>query len=115
MDESLDGAKTMKMQCFPLYTLLLALGSPTVDFLSLDIEVSFFTLFGRNLNFPQKGPELEVLQTIPWTKVLSRTQFESVSAKKSISTLGGHSSYQRGDRVSHLGEKVPNIHLLSVK
>ena len=61
----------MKMQCFPFYSLLLAMDSPTVDFFSLDIEVSLFTIFERTLNFPQKGPELEVLQTIPWTKVLS--------------------------------------------
>ena len=62
----------MKMQCFPLYTLLLALGSPTVDFLSLDIEVSFRFSWTKESKFsPKKGPELEVLQTIPWTKVLS--------------------------------------------
>ena len=41
------------MQCLPLYSLLLALGNPTVDFLSLDIE----------------GAEFQVLKTIPWDKV----------------------------------------------
>ena len=39
-DERVNGSKTMKMQCFPFYTLLLAIGNPTIDFLSLDIEVS---------------------------------------------------------------------------
>ena len=41
------------MQCFPLYSLVLAAGNPTVDYLSLDIE----------------GGELKVLQTIPFSKV----------------------------------------------
>jgi hypothetical protein len=44
---------TIKMQCFPLYSLLLAVGNPKVDYLSLDIE----------------GAELLVLKTIPWDKV----------------------------------------------
>ena len=43
----------VQMQCLPLYSLLLALGNPTVDFLSLDIE----------------GAEFQVLKTIPWDKV----------------------------------------------
>ena len=30
--------QTLQIQCFPLYTLLLALGNPVVDILSLDIE-----------------------------------------------------------------------------
>ena len=41
------------MQCLPLYSLLLALGNPKVDYLSLDIE----------------GAEEAVLKTIPWEKV----------------------------------------------
>ena len=44
---------TIKMQCLPLYSLLLALGNPTVHYFSLDIE----------------GAELPVLKTIPWEKV----------------------------------------------
>ena len=28
----------VRMQCLPLYSILLSLGNPTVDFLSLDIE-----------------------------------------------------------------------------
>ena len=39
------------MQCFPLYSLLMAAaGNVTVNYLSLDIE----------------GAELQVLQTLPW-------------------------------------------------
>ena len=45
--------KTIRKQCFPLYSLLLALGNPTVDYLSLDVE----------------GTELGILRTIPWDKV----------------------------------------------
>jgi hypothetical protein len=43
----------IKVQCFPLYSILLAVGRTTIDFLSLDIE----------------GGELDVLATIPWHKV----------------------------------------------
>ena len=38
----------------PLYTILLAMGNPTVHYFSLDIE----------------GAEFPVLKTIPWDKVL---------------------------------------------
>ena len=41
--------KTIRVQCFPLYSILLALGNPTVDYLVLDIE----------------GAELQVLKTVP--------------------------------------------------
>jgi len=46
-------AQTINMQCFPLYSLLSAMGNPTVNLLVLDIE----------------GFELAVLRTIPWKKV----------------------------------------------
>lgn len=45
--------RTIRVQCFPLYSILLALGNPTVDVFSLDIE----------------GAEIKVLETIPWSKV----------------------------------------------
>jgi hypothetical protein len=41
------------MQCFPLYSILMAVGNPTVDLFSLDIE----------------GAEFQVLKTVPWDKV----------------------------------------------
>ena len=52
--ESAD-LKTLGMQCFPLYSLLLAAAGQgvTVNYLSLDIE----------------GAELLVLQTLPWAEV----------------------------------------------
>jgi hypothetical protein len=43
----------VQSQCFPLYSILLAVNRTTVDFLSLDVE----------------GHELKILQTIPWHKI----------------------------------------------
>ena len=50
-----DRKDTYSMQCFPLYSLLLATvgTNTTVNYLSLDIE----------------GAELLVLQTLPWDKL----------------------------------------------
>lgn len=42
--------KNVTVQCFPLYSLLLAVNQTRVDFFSLDID----------------GHELKVLRTIPW-------------------------------------------------
>jgi hypothetical protein len=41
------------MQCFPLYSLLIAMGNPIVNLLVLDVE----------------GAETLVLRTIPWSSV----------------------------------------------
>ena len=46
-------AEVTMIQCFPLYSILLACGRTDIDLFSLDIE----------------GAELDVLKTIPWTKV----------------------------------------------
>ena len=49
------GADLVKMQCFPFYSLLLAIGNPTVNLLSLDIEgaefdvIMFDVFFGKSL------------------------------------------------------------------
>lgn len=45
--------RTIRMQCFPVYSVLLAMGNPVVDYFSLDIE----------------GAEYPVLKTIPFEKV----------------------------------------------
>jgi hypothetical protein len=42
-----------KVQCFPMYPILLAIGRTHVDYLSLDVE----------------GLEYKILRTIPWHKV----------------------------------------------
>jgi hypothetical protein len=45
--------KMVTVKCFPLYSILMAMGNPTVDFFSLDVE----------------GSEQGVLESIPWDKV----------------------------------------------
>ncbi|XP_046644654.1 uncharacterized protein LOC124330256 [Daphnia pulicaria] len=45
------------VQCFPLYSILLAIGQTTVDFFGLDVE----------------GSEYKILKTIPWHKVDIKT------------------------------------------
>lgn len=55
--------RTIQVQCFPLYSILQALGNPTIDLFSLDIE----------------GAELPVLKTIPWEKVKIRALMVEVN------------------------------------
>ena len=47
------GQSQSKALCLPFYAILLAMGNPTVDYFSLDVE----------------GAELPILKTIPWDKV----------------------------------------------
>ena len=51
----------VSVQCFPFYSILLAVNQTRVDFFSLDIE----------------GHELHVLKTIPWHKVDIKVRIES--------------------------------------
>ena len=64
------------MQCFPVYSLLLALNRTTVDYFSLDVE----------------GSELQVLKTIPFDrvdiKVLTVEFVHSAGGKKFMSQKG---------------------------
>ena len=55
------------LQCLPLYSLLLALGNPTVNWFILDIE----------------GAEFQVLQTIPWHEV----DIEMISVETDLAGL----------------------------
>jgi len=64
---------TINIQCLPLSTLILALGNPRVDFLSLDIE----------------GAEFDILKTVLWDKIDIRaisveTMFASEFDKSAI-------------------------------
>ena len=43
----------LQVQCFPLYSVLMAIGNPHIDYFSLDIE----------------GAELVMLQTLPWNEI----------------------------------------------
>ena len=45
--------KTIKAQCFPLQSVLMALGSPIVDYFSLDVE----------------GSEFPILKSLDWDNV----------------------------------------------
>ena len=47
------GQSKSKTLCLPFYSILLAMGNPTVDYFSLDVE----------------GAELQILKTIPWDDV----------------------------------------------
>ncbi len=47
------------VQCFPLYSILLAIGRTKVDFFGLDVE----------------GSEYKILKTIPWHKVDIKVRF----------------------------------------
>lgn len=49
----------LTIQCFPLYSVLLALDKAQFDFFSLDVE----------------GHELRILQTVPWHRVSIKVQY----------------------------------------
>jgi len=71
--------ESVLVQCFPLYSLLLSLGNPRVDFMSLDIE----------------GSELDVLRTIPFDKVhielfLIETAHSNVTAITQLMRQNGY-------------------------
>lgn len=51
--QNLEDESIYKVQCFPLYSILLAVGRTEIDFLELDVE----------------GSEYKILKTIPWHKV----------------------------------------------
>jgi len=53
VNETSNRAQMVSSQCFPIYSILLALGNPTVDYFSLDVE----------------GVEDGILESIPWDKV----------------------------------------------
>jgi len=66
-------------QCFPLYSILLAIGQTRVDFFSLDIE----------------GAEMDVLKTIPFDKIdieifLIETNKSNVTAMNSLLSSHGY-------------------------
>lgn len=49
------------VQCFPLYSILLAVGVTKIDFFSLDIE----------------GYELKILSTIPWDRIEVKVHYSA--------------------------------------
>ena len=117
------------MQCFPLFTLLLALGSPTVDFLSLDIEVSWeiqkqklksklskITTLGPRVGGPTNNSlgkgfffflQIHVATQLTY---LHKWHWHPKCLKYIINS-GGHSGHQRRNRVSFLGQKVLSLQI----
>ena len=75
--------KDYVVQCFPIYSLLLALGNPTVDYFSLDVG----------------GNELDVLKTIPFGEISISVGFSNEHLRKVIhflsGSLGGIQSHRR--------------------
>jgi hypothetical protein len=43
----------VRLQCFPLYSILLAVGRTHIDYFSVDVE----------------GSETQILKTVPWHRV----------------------------------------------
>lgn len=78
----------VRLQCFPLYSILLALGNPVVDYFSLDVE----------------GTEIAILQTIPWDKasflkILQTSRLNHVLSQVNIKVVG--------IEINHLGQIFP--------
>lgn len=64
-EESAKYNMSTKLQpatCYPLYDMLVAAELTTLDFLTLDVQ----------------GPELKILQTIPWDRVDIKVQLIAV-------------------------------------
>ena len=81
--------RTIKMQCFPLTSIVYALGNPVIDYLSLDIE----------------GAELDVLKTIPFDELnIQLMSLEIIRKKLNLNVPGDHID-QYDDIVNFLEEK----------
>jgi len=88
---------SLVLQCFPFYSLLLAMGNPTVNLFVLDIE----------------GFELSVLETIPWHKVDIEVLdvetdlagvFQKDSSREKIINLMEKNGYERFDHRNDYNE-----------
>ncbi|XP_023336634.1 protein Star [Eurytemora carolleeae] len=79
-----DKRAKYRLRCFPLYSIIMALGNPKIDFMSLDIE----------------GVELAVLETIPWSKVDIETLLIEVEHSNSAAISSILQSH--GYRIDHM-------------
>ena len=61
--------KAPGQQCFPLFSFIKALDSPTVNLLRWSIVIWNFALLLRYLSLDIEGGEFGVLKTVPWDKV----------------------------------------------
>ena len=58
--DSVEGEKSDEI-CLPLMSILLAIGNPVVDYLSLDVE----------------GAEIGILKSIPWNSVYIKVKYSA--------------------------------------
>ena len=64
--------RRIRVQCFPLFSVLMALGNPTVHYFSLDIEgAELMGVYFQVNNIPKNNFNLvkQVLKTLPLHKV----------------------------------------------
>ena len=81
VSDTATSKKRVKIQCFPLYSILLALNQLRVDYFSLDVE----------------GAEMDVLNTIPFDKVdikmMSVEYLHGSDGADGLKSLGGRKGY----------------------
>ncbi len=58
--EAKNAENIYTVQCFPFYSILLAIGRTDVDYFGLDVE----------------GAEYKVLETIPWDKINIKVRYD---------------------------------------
>ncbi|XP_046638300.1 uncharacterized protein LOC124316413 [Daphnia pulicaria] len=83
----------LTLQCFPIYSILLAIGQTRVDFFSLDVE----------------GHELRILKTIPWHKVDIKTlavEWDHVGEKPLVDYMGPKGYYVFGRNTVNVGNDL---------
>ncbi|KAI9562646.1 hypothetical protein GHT06_010100 [Daphnia sinensis] len=68
LDEMTTNENIANVQCFPLYSILLAVGRTQVDYFSVDVE----------------GSETQILMSIPWHKVDIKTLTVEVTSRRQV-------------------------------
>ena len=69
VEEDRLAGKSYDLQCFPLYSILLAVGNPTVNYFSLDIEGAEYLVSTAENQLQLQLFSAQVLQQLPWDKV----------------------------------------------
>ena len=99
----LSNSSGKSVQCFPVYSLLLALNRTTVDYFSLDVE----------------GSELQVLKTIPFDKVdikvLTVEFVHSAGGKKTLEEFMSQKGYLSVTELLHPAGLANDIVFVKIK
>ena len=99
----LSNSSKTPVQCFPAYSLLLALNRTTIDYFSLDVE----------------GSELQVLKTIPFDKVdikvLTVEFVHSAGGKKTLEEFLSQNGYLKVTEVHHPAGLANDIVFVKIK